>query len=197
MSFRLFRSALILRRIILFALIAIGACRLGLMAAGALSAPQRAPKTYSMGSINIPYTVCKESTMWTRPTPEQQAKVWNDSRYPGRSPRNTYAWTHEFLLVPADSTDMQGTAEDEAGLWTEGTFGQKCDDANYKHNDQWVMAWILFHRVRSIQVTGGVYTIKVEPTAKGFQSIIFKRLAPKMNIRFVDQNGKVLEEVKD
>jgi hypothetical protein len=58
------------------------------------------------------------------------------------------------------------------------------------------MAWILLHRVRTIQVSGAVYTIKVEPTAKGFQSIIFKRLAPNMSVRFIDQNGKVLEEAK-
>ena len=70
------------------------------------------------------------------------------------------------------------------------------DAPQYKQNDQWVETWVLLHRVRRIQAQGSVYTVTVEPTTKGFQSIIFKRLAPHVTVRFVDTKGRVLEDVK-
>jgi hypothetical protein len=63
--------------------------------------------------------------------------------------------------------------------------------------NEWVGAWILLHRVKNIQADGSVYAITVEPTAKGFQSIIFRRIAPKMSFRFVDVNGRMVDEVRN
>ena len=34
-----------------------------------------------LAAESIPFEVCAESTTWTRPTPEVQAKIWNDARY--------------------------------------------------------------------------------------------------------------------
>jgi hypothetical protein len=45
-----------------------------------------------------PFEICAESTTWTRPTPEVQAKIWNDGRYKDFA-RTAYAWTHNFLVV--------------------------------------------------------------------------------------------------
>jgi hypothetical protein len=199
MKFLWFRAGLAFRPVVLSLLIAVGVWRLGLMAATALpSSPvQSTIRVYSMQSIIVPFTVCKQSTTWTRPTPEDQAKIWNDPRYARPGVQNSHEWTHEFLLVPPDSTSIQGEIEDEAGLWTEGTFDPKCDAPQYKQNDEWVMAWILLHRVRSIRASSSLYTITVDPTSKGFQSIIFKQLAPNMTVRFVDPQGRVLEEMKN
>jgi hypothetical protein len=192
--FRWFRAGLWLRPAVLILLMIVGGWRVGAMVVGAFPSSSQ---VYSMQSINIPFTVCKQSTTWTRPTAEQQTWIWNDSRYARPDVQTSYEWTHEFLLVPTDSTSIQYDMENEAGLWTEGTFGQKCDAPVYKHNEEWVQAWILLHRVRSIRAARGGYTITVEATAKGFQSIIFKRLGPDMTFRIVDTKGQVLAEVKN
>ena len=55
----------------------------------------------------IPFDICAESTTWTRPTPEVQAKIWNMPRYDA-SDRTADAWTHDFIVdyprVPASLT---------------------------------------------------------------------------------------------
>jgi hypothetical protein len=183
--FRLLRVMLPIRPAARLLLIAFGFWRLASLAVSAHPLP----------SQSIPFTVCKESTTWTRPTASQQAKIWNDARYSDHG-ANAYEWNHQFLLVPPDSTSIQYHAANEAGLWTENTFSPTCDDAKYKHNDEWIEAWILLHRVKSIQADGSGYTITVEPTAKGFQSIVFRRLEPTMSFRFVDINGRVVDEVR-
>ena len=189
MKFRWFRAGLALRRIIPVTLIVLGLCRLALMAAGS-------PAQTVIKRTDVPFTVCKQSATWTLPTPEQQARIWNDPRYAGHDLKNSHEWTHDFQLVPPDSASIQGEVQDETGLWIEGVWDRKCDNEEYKHDDQWIMAWILLHRVQSITAADGVYTIRVAPTAKGFQSIIFKRLSPNMSVRFIDPQGKVLDEVK-
>jgi len=185
-GFRLFRIASLSRPVVRLVLLALGLWRLTSIAASAYPLPSQA----------VPFTICKESTTWTRPTASQQAKIWSDARYADHGAK-AYEWNHQFLLVPPDSTSIQYHAGNEAGLWTEDTLSPTCDDATYKHNDEWVGAWILLHRVKNIQADGSVYTITVEPTAKGFQSIIFRRIAPKMSFRFVDVKGRMLDEVRN
>jgi hypothetical protein len=34
-----------------------------------------------LAAESIPFEVCAESATWTRPSPEVQAKIWNDLRY--------------------------------------------------------------------------------------------------------------------
>jgi hypothetical protein len=184
--FRLFRIALLFRPAVRLLLIALGFWRLTSLAVSAHSLP----------SQSVPFTICKQSTTWTRPTASQQAKIWNDARYSDRGAK-AYEWNHQFLLVPPDSTSIQYHAGNEAGLWIENTFSPTCDDAKYMHNDEWVEAWILLHRVRHIQADGSVYTITVERTAKGFQSIIFRRIAPTTSFRFVDVKGRMLDEARN
>ena len=184
--FRLFRIASLFRPAVWPVLIALGLWRLTSLAVSA----------YPLLSQAVPFTICKESTTWRRPTASQQAKIWSDARYSDHGAK-AYEWNHQFLLVPPDSTSIQYHAANEAGLWTEDTFSPTCDDAKYKHSNEWVGAWILLHRVKNIQADGSVYTVTVEPTAKGFQSIIFRRLAPKMSFRFVDVRGRMLDEVRN
>jgi hypothetical protein len=184
--FRLLRIALLFRP----------ACRLLLIALGFWRLTSLAVSAYPLPSQSVPFTICKESTTWTRPTASEQAKIWNDARYPDYG-ATAYEWNHQFLLVPPDSTSIQYHAGNEAGLWTENTFSPTCNDAKYAHNDEWVEAWILLHRVKHIRADGSVCTITVEPAAKGFQSIIFRRTAPKMSFRFVDVKGRMLDEVRN
>jgi hypothetical protein len=150
--------------------------------------------TFAATSQSVPFIVCKESITWTRPTAAQQAKIWNDPRYSDDG-ANAYEWNHEFLLVPVDSASIQYHMGNEAGLWTENTFSPTCD--NDKRNDEWNEVWILLHRVQRLDFEGSVYTITVEPTAKGFQSILFKRFASNMTFRFIDVSGRLLDEVKE
>jgi len=184
--FQPFRVVSLFRSAVRLVLIALGLWRLTALAVGAYPVPSQA----------VPFTICKESTTWTRPTASQQAKIWTDARYSDHGAK-AYEWNHQFLLVPPDSTSIQYHAGNEAGLWTENTFSPTCDDAKYRHNDEWVGAWILLHRVKEIQVDGSVYTITVESAAKGFQSIIFRRFAPKMSCRFVDVEGRLLDEARN
>jgi hypothetical protein len=153
-----------------------------LVAANASAAPPQ----------SIPFTVCKQSTTWTRPSADQQSKIWNDPRYSAHGAK-AYEWSHNFLLVPPDSTSIQYHAENEAGLWTEGIFSPTCDKPVYKQNEDWVEAWILLYRVKKIEADGSVYTITVEPARKGFQSVMFKRIAPNASFRFVDGKGRLLD----
>ena len=134
--FPLLRVASLFRPAVRLVLIALGLWRLTSLA---VSAP--------LPSQTVPFTICKESTTWTRPTASQQAKIWSDARYSDHGVK-AYEWTHQFLSVPPDSTSIQYHAGNEAGLWTEDTFSPTCDDAKYKHSDEWVEAWILLQGPR-------------------------------------------------
>ena len=46
----------------------------------------------------MPFDICAESTTWVRPSPEVQAKLWNDPTYSGLT-RDSYKWTHNFLVI--------------------------------------------------------------------------------------------------
>ena len=102
--FRLFRIALLFRPAVRLFLIALGFWRLTSLAVSA----------YPLPSQSVPFTICKESTTWTRPTASQQAKIWNDARYSDYGAK-AYEWNHQFLLVPPDSTSIQYHAGNEAG----------------------------------------------------------------------------------
>jgi len=173
------------------------AVRVVLVAVGLWPVTSISAGAHPLVSETVPFTICKESTTWTRPTARQQGKIWSDARYSAHGAK-AYEWNHQFLLVPPDSASIQYHAGNEAGLWTEDTLSPgTCDEAKYKNNDEWVGAWILLHRVKNIQVDGTVCSVAVERTAKGFQSIIFRRMAPKMSFRFVDVSGRTLDEVKN
>jgi hypothetical protein len=94
--FRLFRIASLFRPAVRLVLIAVGLWRLTSLAVSARPLPSQA----------VPFTICKESTTWTRPTASQQAKIWSDARYSDHGAK-AYEWNHQFLLVPPDSTSIQ------------------------------------------------------------------------------------------
>ena len=106
--FQPFRVVSLFRSAVRLVLIALGLWRLTALAVGA----------YPVLSQAVPFTICKESTTWTRPTASQQAKIWTDARYSDHGAK-AYEWNHQFLLVPPDSTSIQYHAANEAGLWTE------------------------------------------------------------------------------
>jgi hypothetical protein len=143
----------------------------------------------------IPFTVCKESSTWTRPTANVQAKIWNDSRYAGLKPETLWEWNHDFIMVPSDSASIPYHMANTSGLWTEGVFSPAC--TNDRKNTDWIAVWVLLHRVRSVEIVGSTYTIRADPAAKGFQSILIKRVSPVATIRFVDANGKVIDTIGD
>jgi hypothetical protein len=49
------------------------------------------------------------------------------------------------------------------------------------------------HRVIQVRHDANTYTITVEPTGGGFQSILIRRLNPSAVLRFVTADGKELE----
>ena len=163
-----------------------------LTALAMLGSPARAGG--SAQSTSVPFVVCKESATWTRPTADQQAHIWEDPRY-AELGANAYEWTHDFIVV-ALSTGFQSQVADKAGLWMENVVGPSPSCAAAKRIEEWVGTWILLHRVISITADGSVYTIIVEATGKGYQSIVFKRVAPTVTFRFVDMNGLVLGQGK-
>jgi hypothetical protein len=145
----------------------------------------------------IPFDICAESRTWTRPTPEVQAKIWNDGRYRDLGPR-AYAWTHNFIFIgDPRSASIPYHLMNESGLWTAapGTFG-KCYSDEYQRRSgyEWIEVWSLLHRAREVRRDANTYTIIVEPTTKGFQFVFIRRLNPSVVLRFVTPDGKELEK---
>jgi hypothetical protein len=99
-----FRIASLFRPAVRLVLIAVGLWRLTSLAVSA----------YPLLSQAIPFTICKESTTWTRATASLQAKIWSDARYSDHGAK-AYEWNHQFLVVPSDSTSIQYHAGNEAG----------------------------------------------------------------------------------
>ncbi len=145
-----------------------------------------------LAAESIPFEVCAESTTWTRPTPEVQAKIWNDARYKDEA-GTAYAWTHNFIALEPESASIPYHLMNESGLWTAiGTFA-KCYSPP-RRGYEWIEVWALLHRVIQVTRDANTYTITVEPTAKGFQFIFIRRLNPSAVLRFVTPHGKELEK---
>ena len=141
----------------------------------------------------IPFEVCTESTTWTRPTPEVQAKIWNDGRYKDEA-GTAYAWTHNFIVIgEPESASIPYHLMNESGLWTAapGTFS-KCYSPR-REGREWIEVWSLLHQVKEVRHDNNTYTITVEPRGKGFQFVYIRRLNPSAVVRFVTPDGKELE----
>ena|SRR5579862_8789970 len=143
---------------------------------------------------SILFNICAESTTWTRPTPEVQAKIWNMARYRGF---NHDAYGTEDFIVVDDPLSASGAYDrmNLSGLWTEAPFHDKCDtDPNNRHNgDEWIEVWVLLHRVTQVTQENNTYTVTVEPTGKGFQFVDFRRMNPSVVLQFVAPDGRELE----
>jgi len=145
----------------------------------------------------IPFDICAQSATWVRPSPEVQAKIWNDPRYNGFG-RDAYAWTHNFVVnsVPESLSGHFGLFQ-LSGLWTaEAARFNNCNsDQNHPRNGyEWIEIWVLLHRVIEVTHDANTYTITVEPVGKGFQAIYIRRLNPSVVLRFVMPDGKELEK---
>lgn len=163
---------------------------------------------------SVPFDVCTESTTWLRPSPEVQAKVWNDPRY-RTSARTAYEWTHDFFVFgDPQSTSAHGDFSKMSGVWTALPW-QVADVLRYDNNAidawtatheqavdkcpsarsgyEWIEVWSLLHRIRQVQRDNNTYTVTVEPAAAGFQMIYIKRLNPSVVLRFVTPDGKEVE----
>ena len=143
---------------------------------------------------SIPFEVCAESTTWTRPSAEVQAKIWKDARY-GNDARTAYDWTHDCLVSDPESASIPYHMENISGLWTARTNPGECHSADKPHRSgfEWIEVWVLLHRVVQITHDNNTYTITVEPTGRGFQSVLFRRLNPSVVLRFVTPDGKELQ----
>ena len=142
----------------------------------------------------VPFDICAESTTWVRPSPEVQAKIWNDGRYKDVA-GNAYDWTHDFLVSDPESASIPYHMENMSGLWTARTNPGECHSADKPHRSgfEWIEVWVLLHRVVQITHDNNTYTITVEPTGRGFQSVLFRRLNPSVVLRFVTPDGKELQ----
>jgi hypothetical protein len=145
----------------------------------------------------IPFDICAESTTWTRPTPEVQAKIWNDGRYRDLGPR-AYAWTHDFIFIgDPRSASIPYHLMNESGLWTAAPKAfDKCYSDEYQRRSgyEWIEVWSLLHRVTEVRRDANTYTVIVEPTTRGFQFVFIRRLNPVAVLRFVTPDGRELEK---
>jgi hypothetical protein len=156
---------------------------------------------YALASLpvaaqSIPFEVCTESTIWVRPSPEVQAKIWNDGRYRDVGP-NALAWTHNFIIIDdPQSASVPYHLMNESGLWTEPpeTFKSCYSDEYHSRNGyEWIEVWSLLHRVTAVTRSANAYTVTVQPVTKGFQWIYIRRMNPSVVLRFVTPQGAELE----
>src|SRR5213594_4570360 len=147
-----------------------------------------------LAAESIPFEICAESTTWMRPTPEVQAKIWNDARY-GDEARTAYDWTHNFLVSDPESASIPYHMENISGLWTARINPGECHSVGKPHRTglEWIEVWVLLHRVMQITHVNNTYTITVAPVGRGFQSVLFRRLNPSVVLRFVTPDGKELQ----
>jgi hypothetical protein len=158
--------------------------------------------TKALAAETIPFDICAESTTWARPSPQIQAKIWNQGRYSGSGPMDYY-WTHNFVVLD-DPLSASGFdhLHNLTGLWTAVSQGfGKCDERVEPNPFQWIEIWVLLHYAKAVTYSDTTYTITVEPTGKGFQVILIRRLNPKLVrgqftgvLRFVTPQGKELEK---
>lgn len=144
---------------------------------------------------SVPFDICGESTTWTRPSPEVQAKIWNDPRYKDFA-RDDYAWTHNFLVIlDPESTNASGYLRNLSGLWTaepdKADPDPKCNAP--RRGYEWIAVWSLLHRVKEVRRDANTYTITVEPAGKGYQSVFIRRMNPSAILRFVTPDGREQE----
>ena len=149
----------------------------------------------SLSAQPIPFEICAESTTWVRPSPEVQAKIWNDGRYKDVA-GNAYYWTHDFLVSDPESASIPYHMANISGLWTARTNPGECRSVGKPRRSgyEWIEIWVLLHRVVQITHDANTYTITVEQTGKGFQSVYIPRLNPRAVLRFVTPDGKELEK---
>jgi hypothetical protein len=144
----------------------------------------------------IPFDICAESTTWVRPSPDVQAKIWNDGRYRDLGP-TAYAWTHDFIFIgDPRSASIPYHLMNESGLWTAAPKAfQKCYSDEYQRRSgyEWIEVWSLLHRVTEVRRDANTYTVIVEPTTRGFQFVFIRRLNPVAVLRFVTPDGRELE----
>lgn len=167
-----------------------------------------------LAAESVPFEVCIQANTWLRPSPEVQAKVWDDPRYKSFA-REAYEWTHDFFVFSdPQSTSVHGEFSKLSGVWTALPW-QVADVLRYDDNAiaawtatheqavdkcpsprsgyEWIEVWSLFHRVRQVQRDNNTYTVTVEPTVAGFQMIYIRRLDRSAVLRFVTPDGKELE----
>jgi hypothetical protein len=149
----------------------------------------------SLSAQSLPFDVCAASTTWVRPSPEVQAKIWNDGRYKDFA-RTDYAWTHDFIVID-DPLSASGSYHlmNLSGLWTVAPINNKCDTG--RNGYEWIEVWSLLHRVTQVTHTDNTYTVTVEPVGKGFQFVYIRRLNPSAVLRFITPDGKELEKLDE
>jgi hypothetical protein len=149
-----------------------------------------------LAAESVPFDICAESTIWTRPSSQMQARIWNDARYKDFA-RDAFAWTHNFLVIDDfQSVRVTVTLTNLSGLWTvKPLWLYKCYLDQQRQGFNWIEIWSLLHRVKEIQHDANRYTVIVEPSGKGFQWIFVPRLRlnQKAVLRFVTRDGKELE----
>jgi hypothetical protein len=143
---------------------------------------------------SLSFEVCAESSTWVRPSPEVQAKIWNDNRYKDFA-KDSYAWTHNFLFIDdPQSASVTGTFSNLSGMWTaQSSWMDACRIRQSRNGLEWIEIWSLLHRVQEVRRDTNTYTVIVEPVVNGFQIIHVRRQNPSVVLRFVTPEGKELE----
>ena len=146
----------------------------------------------------VPFTVCAESTDWTRPTADVQSKIWSDPRYRAPGPL-AYQWTHSFLSGEPDSASIAYDNQNLSGVWTDIKPNQ-CRRRDSERS-QWTELWSLNYHVAGISLAGLVYTVTVAPRRQGYEIIQFRRPETlgqsRTTLRFITADGNVLTEWRE
>src|SRR2546425_2712910 len=92
----------------------------------------------------VPFDICAESTTWVRPSPEVQAKIWNDGRYKDVA-GNAHEWTHDFLVADPESASIPYHMANISGLWTATTKPDECHSVGKPRRKgyEWIEIWVL------------------------------------------------------
>jgi hypothetical protein len=163
--------------------------------------PANLPIQEKQEGSSLDFRVCAEVPTWER-SPEQThiKQLQENPRYgdaiheePLKSllqefrSHNVVSFTTYGLSARIEPLYLSGiwTAMDE--LWPCYEEGQP-DQMN---NGQMAELWLLNHRIRDIQWTGGSYMVTVDPSDQGFQVVQFDRQEsqPQLSLQVITPNG--------
>jgi hypothetical protein len=141
----------------------------------------------------VAFDLCAESVGWMRPSPDVQARIWNDPRYKDAG-ATAYEWTHDFVANEPDSGSITYHSQNLSGLWTD-LQENRCPRRDGERG-RWTELWALNYHVVRIDLNGLAYTVTVSRRRRGYEIIQFRRPdrlgAAAATLRFIDDGGPVL-----
>ena len=130
----------------------------------------------------IPFTVCKSSDSWTRPSEEEQAReVWSNPRYARRDAEQLREFFYQDFFPwhggGSEAFDLGALH----GLWSiedpsPSPPDPQCDAGPGLSRGESISVYLLLHKANDVTLSGNTYRITVEETPAGYQRIEFANL---------------------